>query len=265
MFRTIEMEMGGFSMSAMGSPTAGSFRSFSDFAILYRLQVQGEIIGRFLKERGVPYQRLREAHWTDCPEIRQTLSRMKTMRPFTGTPLQALEQVWKDPAPLPESFQLALRQNLRPPDQESLKKFRLAAAAFPGDLDSFLEIFSLQTGLDTYQPDRETVKLLTLHGAKGLEFPVIIICGCEAGLLPLTLFGESDPEEERRLFYVGCTRASEKLFLTRAQKRFLLGQSLQQSPSPFLADIDEKILSRLRPDLQKKASPRKNRQMSLFK
>ena len=94
---------------------------------------------------------------------------------------------------------------------------------------------------------------------------MVILCACEANLLPLTLFGESDLEEERRLFYVGCTRATEKLYFTWAQKRTLMGQSLQQRLSPFVADIDEKILSRIQPDTPKKTGPRKSRQMSLFR
>jgi DNA helicase-2/ATP-dependent DNA helicase PcrA len=264
--RIIETEMGGISMLAMGNRGDGdASRSFADFAVLYRLHVQGEMIGRFLDEKGFPYQRVRETHWADCPEVRAIFSQMKALVPFTGTPLEALEQVLREAFAKPGGSNLHPGSIIRTPEMESLKHLRLAAAAHRGNLDSFLETLSLQTGLDTYQPDRETVKLLTFHAAKGLEFPVVILTGCEDGLLPLTLFGESDPEEERRLFYVGCTRATEKLYFTWAQKRTLMGQSLQQRPSPFLADIDEKILSRLQPATAKKTGPRRNRQMSLFK
>jgi superfamily I DNA/RNA helicase len=218
------------------------------------------MIGRFFDEKGIPYQRVRETHWAEDPEVRKIFTGMKALVPFTGTPLQALEQVMQKVHSDPEHRSLT-----RLPETDSLKKLRLSAAAHPGDLDSFLETLTLQTGLDTYQPDRETVKLLTFHAAKGLEFPVVILTGCEDGLLPLTLFGDTDPEEERRLFYVGCTRATEKLFFTWAQKRTLLGQSLQQRLSPFVADIDEKILSPLQPATTKKTDPRKSRQMSLFK
>jgi DNA helicase II / ATP-dependent DNA helicase PcrA len=263
--RIIETEMGGISMLSMGSPGDGdASRSFSDFAVLYRLHAQGEMIGRFLDEKGIPYQRVRETHWADCPEVRQIFSRMKALVPFPGTPLQALDQVLKDAGSLPEASYPEPLSVIRTIEIEALKQLRLSAAAHSGDLESFLETLSLKTGLDTYQPDRETVKLLTLHAAKGLEFPVVILTGCEAGLLPLTLFGETDLEEERRLFYVGCTRATEKLFFTWAQKRTLMGQSLQQRLSPFVADIDEKILSRIQPDTPKKTGLRKNRQMSLF-
>jgi DNA helicase-2/ATP-dependent DNA helicase PcrA len=80
----------------------------------------------------------------------------------------------------------------------------------------------------------------------------------------LTVFGESDPEEERRLFYVGLTRATQKLFLTWAKKRRLYGQTLWQSPSPFLGDIEEMLKSNvLLPEPLKPDRPRR-RQLSLF-
>jgi DNA helicase-2/ATP-dependent DNA helicase PcrA len=88
----------------------------------------------------------------------------------------------------------------------------------------------------------EKVSLMTLHAAKGLEFPVVFIIGCEANLLPLDLAGmKGEPQEERRLFYVGMTRAKEHLYLTHAKRRQLFGQSLIQDPSPYLADIAEEL------------------------
>ena len=88
----------------------------------------------------------------------------------------------------------------------------------------------------------EKVSLMTLHAAKGLEFPVVFILGCENNLLPLDLIGmKGDPQEERRLFYVGMTRAKEHLYLTHAKRRQLFGQTLVQGPSPYLADIAEEL------------------------
>jgi superfamily I DNA/RNA helicase len=88
----------------------------------------------------------------------------------------------------------------------------------------------------------EKVSLMSLHAAKGLEFPVVFIIGCEDNLLPLDLKGmKSDPKEERRLFYVGMTRAKEHLFLTHAKRRQLFGQTLLQNPCAYLADIAEEL------------------------
>ena len=118
--------------------------------------------------------------------------------------------------------------------------------------------------MDTYEPDQETVKLLTLHAAKGLEFPIVIIAGCEGNLLPLSLLKESDPEEERRLFYVGLTRAKEKVLLTWAKKRTLFGQKLVQSPSPFLENIKAPLKEQI--DIKGTKPPMKpgKKQLSLF-
>ena len=88
----------------------------------------------------------------------------------------------------------------------------------------------------------EKIALMSLHAAKGLEFPVVFIIGCEDNLLPLDLMGmKGDPQEERRLFYVGMTRAKEHLYLTYTRRRQLFGQTLIQNPSPYLADIAEEL------------------------
>jgi len=83
---------------------------------------------------------------------------------------------------------------------------------------------------------------MTLHAAKGLEFPVVFIVGCEEGLLPYQREGQPvDLEEERRLFYVGMTRAQQKLILTHAKTRLLFGQRQQNEPSRFLSDIEDAL------------------------
>lgn len=84
----------------------------------------------------------------------------------------------------------------------------------------------------------EHVRLMTLHRAKGLEFPVVFIAGCDTGVLP---WQEANIEEERRLFYVGLTRAKKRLFLSYANKRFLFGQKFNAGASPFLQDIQEEL------------------------
>jgi DNA helicase II / ATP-dependent DNA helicase PcrA len=107
---------------------------------------------------------------------------------------------------------------------------------------------------------------MTLHAAKGLEFAVVFMVGCEETLLPYTLAGrESDLEEERRLFYVGLTRAQQQLVLLHARKRVLYGQRMENEPSPFLNDIATvlKELKTMAGRKQKKERP-EELQMSLF-
>jgi DNA helicase-2/ATP-dependent DNA helicase PcrA len=90
------------------------------------------------------------------------------------------------------------------------------------------------------EPAAEKVKLLTLHAAKGLEFPYVFIAGCEAGLIPLARPGDEAPdlEEERRLFYVGFTRASRRVFLSRARRRTLWGKAQPTRLSPWAALVE---------------------------
>ena len=107
----------------------------------------------------------------------------------------------------------------------------------------FLERALLEREADGYDPRADRVALMTLHAAKGLEFPVVFIAGCEEGLLPYVRSGETpDIEEERRLFYVGMTRAREKLILSHARRRTLFGKRLAQSPSRFVGEIEAALL-----------------------
>ncbi len=92
---------------------------------------------------------------------------------------------------------------------------------------------------DDAGPVGDAISLMTLHRSKGLEFPVVFLAGCEEGLLPYDR--SEDPEEERRLFFVGMTRAKQRLFLSSARKRFLFGQTLQAEPSSYLTDIQEEL------------------------
>jgi superfamily I DNA/RNA helicase len=108
------------------------------------------------------------------------------------------------------------------------------------------EVYSDQEALGQNEEEMEynveKISLMSLHAAKGLEFPVVFIIGCEDHLLPLDLIGmKGEPQEERRLFYVGMTRAKEHLYLTYARRRQLFGQTLTQDPSPYLADIAEEL------------------------
>jgi DNA helicase-2/ATP-dependent DNA helicase PcrA len=106
-------------------------------------------------------------------------------------------------------------------------------------LEAFLDKVSLVTDVDLYEDKGNRVSLMTLHCAKGLEFPVVFIVGIEEGLLPHYRRGDEieDLEEERRLCYVGITRAKEKLFLSRAEKRSTFGVGRANLPSRFLDEL----------------------------
>ncbi|MEX2570616.1 MAG: UvrD-helicase domain-containing protein [Gemmatimonadota bacterium] len=112
-------------------------------------------------------------------------------------------------------------------------------------IDLFLTHVALVADVDQHDPGAEVVSLMTLHNAKGLEFPVVFVAGMEEGLFPLSrvLDEPAELEEERRLFYVGITRAQEKLFLTTARRRRRGGEWLDALPSSFLEAIPKETLN----------------------
>jgi len=112
-------------------------------------------------------------------------------------------------------------------------------------LDDFLGHVALITSADEIsEAGAEQVTLMTLHGAKGLEFPVVFIVGLEQGIMPIERAGSTaDLEEERRLMYVGITRTMEILFLSRARCRMQYGKTMRNPPSLFLAEIPQECLS----------------------
>ncbi|MCX8072793.1 MAG: UvrD-helicase domain-containing protein [Candidatus Binatia bacterium] len=117
-------------------------------------------------------------------------------------------------------------------------------AAESQSLAEFLEQAALVADVDTYTNAADRLTLMTLHAAKGLEFPVVFLVGMEEGLFPLTRRNddEEDIEEERRLCYVGMTRAREKLYLTYAMQRRLFGSVQENEPSRFLREVPLEVV-----------------------
>lgn len=112
------------------------------------------------------------------------------------------------------------------------------------NLSEFLEDVALISDIDSYNEDEDAVVLMTLHSAKGLEFPIVFIPGMEEGIFPgnQSMFSEEDLEEERRLAYVGITRAKKKLYLISSQQRMLYGQTSRNMPSRFLREIPSSVI-----------------------
>lgn len=112
------------------------------------------------------------------------------------------------------------------------------------NLSEFLEDVALISDIDSYNEDEDAVVLMTLHSAKGLEFPVVFIPGMEEGIFPgnQSMFSKEDLEEERRLAYVGITRAKKKLYLISSQQRMLYGQTSRNMPSRFLREIPSSVI-----------------------
>ena len=119
-----------------------------------------------------------------------------------------------------------------------------------GTLDDFLEKTALVSDTDSYEENGGKVTLMTIHSAKGLEFPIVFLAGMDEGIFPgvRSLMDESKLEEERRLCYVGITRAKEKLYVTNTDMRTMYGQLKPYSPSRFLKEIPADLMDELKRD-----------------
>jgi DNA helicase-2/ATP-dependent DNA helicase PcrA len=160
---------------------------------------------------------------------------------------------------------------------ERVAQLRLRAVPFGVQLEGFLDHMALQRGSDTFDPRADRVAILTLHAAKGLEFPVVFMVGCEEGLLPYLPqddqrraagdggIAEDKIAEERRLFYVGMTRAQKALTVTYAARRLLFGEGVSLPPSRFIDEIEAARKALLTPDpLPRQREKAEDLQMKLF-
>jgi ATP-dependent DNA helicase UvrD/PcrA len=204
----------------------------------------------------------------DLPGIgAATLERLEAKLPLSGDFLAAAAGVSLPPAAVRSIGELAAllerfrteapRDGIAPalaaalpflgsePADGELRRFLDLAGSFGADHGAFARHLRRQAAATAtvYDERAEAVPLMTLHAAKGLEFQVVFLAGLEEGLLPCTLMGECDLEEERRLFYVGMTRARERLLLTGAAIRPWAGPGKRQ-PSRFLAEIPERLVVR---------------------
>ena len=280
----IESAMGGVSLFSLDSgrvedESREEELSFGDFAVLYRLNaLSGPLIEAF-QRLGIPFQTVGQTPFSARPAVRLLLAGLNLVHnPASRVHRAALPHplpdgwdaltAWAAAASLPELIgRMAGLLPLPEESEEDVKKLMTLAQPFAGDLAGFLTQMALQTETDIYDPRADRVALMTLHGAKGLEFDTVFIVGCEESLLPYFRPGEEVAlEEERRLFYVGMTRAKRKLILTHARKRFLFGKEIHNSRSHFVDDIKTALLEAKKMQARKRKKRKKDgpQQMSLF-
>jgi superfamily I DNA/RNA helicase len=172
-----------------------------------------------------------------------------------------------------EKLQFLLDQTRLPsiieksPEAGDAVRFCISASrSFGKNTHAFLNAVALQVDTDIYDARAEKVSLMTMHAAKGLEFPVVFIIGCENGYAPYekSLGDALNMEEERRLFYVAMTRAKEELFFLWAENRKIFGKTIHREVSPFVLDIEETLLSRITPQKKEKTLKEHYKQLDLF-
>ena len=222
-----------------GGKGGGYDLSFADFAVLYRTDAQSAALCEAFERAGMPYKRSSHRPLAEEPAV-QVL-------------LQALAETDARPS---EALRTAAAANSDASAAIALQRLAALVASCRDDRGRFLDAVGLASEAEFFDPRVDRVSLLTLHAAKGLEFPVVFITGLEDGLLPLHW---SEPDEaalaeERRLFYVGMTRAKDRLFLSRASQRLWRGRVQVLPPSPFLRDIEAELLKH-----QRTSGPRRRR------
>lgn len=249
----------------------------SDVAVLYRMNAQSRTIEEVFLHLAVPYKLVGGVRFYDRREVKDVLSYLSLLsNPKDKVAKKRLEKLGKRKFRSFEEYQKEFNENklsetkktidildevlqktkyLDKYDEndiedmsrlENIKELRSVAIEFP-NLIQFLENVALVEA--EYLPDQkqgdpnDAITLMTLHAAKGLEFKVVFLVGMEEGIFPhsQSLFSISDVEEERRLCYVGVTRAKEHLYLTYVKERTIFGQRSNSTPSRFIFELPEHV------------------------
>lgn len=293
-------------------------RKFSDFAILYRMNSQSNLIEQSFVRAGIPYRIIGGHKFYDRKEIKDALAYLSIIANPNDT--VRLQRIINEPKrgigdasvatalEISEGLEIPIFDVLRTADQfprlsrsaKKMMEFSMMIDALINDsetlplhellsklleethyieslnaeperkeerlanleelrsnlirfqteneeatLNDFLQEVSLMTDIDNYNTDADTAVMMTIHSAKGLEFPVVFLAGMEETIFPSNMSGmasDAEIEEERRLAYVGITRAKERLYLTRARMRMLFGSTKFNAPSRFLDEIPDELL-----------------------
>jgi uncharacterized protein (TIGR00375 family) len=242
--RRVSRLIGGASFFAIDSEVAAGddgSGEIGDMAILLRSAALAPSIMKGLRDHGIPFEFTGEKPWWEEEPVRTVLNALGEYETFAGergftakTPAEAIRGAWESA----RKSGKAVGEERGPP--ESLERL-LGLAVMYDDLFLLLEDLAVRGAGDLPEIRREGVRVMTIHASKGLEFDHVFIAGLEEGLLPFTLYGEQDIEEERRLLYVALTRARRGLYLSSARTRYFQGRKIEAGPSRFLAELETLI------------------------
>ncbi|MBV8754918.1 MAG: UvrD-helicase domain-containing protein [Hyphomicrobiales bacterium] len=254
---TIERLIGGSSFFAIdGGRVTGPAEAvlgFADIAVLCRTDAQTDALAEALGRAGIPFKTGSQRRLAEDPAVRALLA-----------------EIAPDEEPLAVAVEVAAARLRHRKGADSaaiaaaLARLTALSETCGGNRARFNDAIALATDADFLDPRADRVSLITLHAAKGLEFAVVFIVGLEDGILPLT-WGARDEAamaEERRLFYVGMTRAKDRLILSRAKQRLWRGKLRTLAPSPFLGDIEAELLRHQHAEPLRR--PTEDRQLKLF-
>jgi superfamily I DNA/RNA helicase len=255
---TIEQAIGGHSFFSIDSGRASGQAealSFADFAVLYRTEAQAAALTEALARSGIPFRKHSHTPLGEEPAARTLLDAFASSSVSDHDLATRLRKA---------AQRLGAEKDETAAIDLALQRLVPLAGACGGDPARFLDAVALASDADFWDPRADGVALLTLHAAKGLEFAFVFIASLEDGVLPLH-WGKAESidemAEERRLFYVGMTRAKDRLVLSRALKRLWRGRVREQKPSPFLAAIESELVKQQQAQRRRR---REDRQLKLF-
>lgn len=240
--------------SGIALGTEEDIHSLKNIAILCRIKEQFKVIQKALNDHSIPYQiidhgsLLKNSLTKSIFDIIYYLinheNKFILNKPGFNNELikNELETFHINNKSVSETIQEIINKfykNKIEQNKDEITRLIDISSNFGSSFEKFIQFIILGNGVDAFNPNIESVNLMTLHSSKGLEFECVFIPGCEDRLLPFTLFEsqKSDIEEEKRLLYVGMTRAKKLLFMSYAENRSIFGNNFNLNKSPFVDSI----------------------------